>query len=131
MLKVAFKLGKIPPKYPESATDDSANFVLNPPSVRSKRSDAVKKHNILIEPWRDEPKPGDLLGAPGYRWTVSYDQGGRFFAQGFEDSHGSARAAAEAFLREKGIDLHWQQAEGTNVRVLKPRTPIATVSAAQ
>ena len=130
MLKAAFRLGKVPKNYPERATADSKGSVLDPKSLAGTRSSTLKKHNILIEPWRHEPGPGEALGAPGYRWTVSYETDGRFFAQGFEDSHAGARAAAEAFLVEKGIDLDWQHASANNVRVLRPRAPMGTLRAA-
>ena len=67
----------------------------------------VKRHNIIIEPWFDTSVPQEMRGSPGYRWTVTYDKNGGFHAQGFEDTHRSAREAAEARLREHGVDMDW------------------------
>src|SRR3546814_2510886 len=68
----------------------------------------MKKHDILIEPWRGNPGPRSQRGNDGFRWTVSYERDGRFYAQGFADSHAEARAAAESYLKEQGVDLNWQ-----------------------
>ena len=67
----------------------------------------MKKHNIIIERW-----PGDIgahgqRAAPCFRWTVTYEKDGVFQVQGYEDTHGEARAAADACLSERGIDTNW------------------------
>ncbi len=80
----------------------------------------MKRHNILIEPWRGNPGQDHLRGAPGFRWTVSYEADGLCYAQGFEDSHAEARAAAESFLIEKGINLNWQGKASPTVSVIRP-----------
>ena len=82
----------------------------------------MKKHDILIEPWRGNPGPRNQRGNDGFRWTVSYEKDGRFYAQGFADSHAEARAAAEAYLKEQGIDLNWQAGPSSSVKVLRPRS---------
>jgi hypothetical protein len=82
--------------------------------------ESLKNHNILIEPWRGNPGPRQLRGAPGFRWTVSYEADGRCFAQGYEDTHTDARAAAEAFLVEKGVNLNWQGEASSTVSVIRP-----------
>lgn len=74
----------------------------------------MKTHNILIEPWRDPPRLGHQKSVSGYRWTVSYDLDGLFFAQGFANSHAEARAAAQAFLIEKGVNLDWYPRPGAD-----------------
>ena len=38
----------------------------------------------------------------------------------FEDSHAEARAAAESFLIEKGINLNWQGKASPTVSVIRP-----------
>lgn len=67
----------------------------------------VKRHNIIIERWAGNPGPTDKRGKPGFRWTVTYEKDGLFQVQGFADTHADARAAAEACLLERGIDLDW------------------------
>ena len=67
----------------------------------------LKRHNIIIERWFDSSFPREKRAAPGFRWTVTYKRNGRFQTQGFADTHGSARDAAEACLREQGVDLDW------------------------
>ena len=67
----------------------------------------VKCHSIIIEPWFDGSTPREKRSAPCFRWTVTYEKNGSFQAQGFEDTHKSARDAAEAYLRENGIDIDW------------------------
>ncbi len=84
----------------------------------------VKRHNIIIEPWFDTSVPQEIQGSPGFRWTVTYDKNGGFHAQGFEDIHRSAREAAEACLREHGVDLDWVPL-GAKEEEPKPRwTPL-------
>ncbi len=82
----------------------------------------MKKHNIIIERWAGIPGPRELRDEPCFRWTVSYDNDGRWYSQGFEDTHADARAAAEDFLRGKGIDLDWLPPKGASVRLLTPRS---------
>ena len=67
----------------------------------------VQRHNISIEAWFDGSAPREMRAAPGFRWTVTNEKNGRFHVQGFEDTHKSARDAAEACLRERGVDLDW------------------------
>ncbi len=67
----------------------------------------MKRYNIIIERWFDSSFPREKRAASGFRWTVAYKKNGGFQAQGFEDTHGSARGAAEACLRERGVDLDW------------------------
>ena len=67
----------------------------------------LKRHNIVIERWAGNPGPSDQRGKPGFRWTVTYEKDGIFQVQGFEDTHAEARAAAEACLVERGIDINW------------------------
>jgi hypothetical protein len=90
----------------------------------------MKKHDILIEPWRGNPGPRSQKGSEGFRWTVSYEKEGRFYAQGFADSHAEARAAAEAYLKEQGVDLNWQSTPSNSVKVLRPRSRSATARGA-
>jgi len=79
-------------------------FDTSPPKGRGR---IVKKHNIIIERWPGNPGPSSERGTPGFRWTVSYEKEGRFYGQGFEDTHAAARAAAERFLIDQGVDLNW------------------------
>ena len=67
----------------------------------------VKKHNMIIERWAGSPGSRDARGGSCFRWTVTYEKSGMFRVQGFEDSHAAARAAAEACLAERGIDIDW------------------------
>ena len=67
----------------------------------------VKCHSIIIEPWFDGSTPREKRSAPCFRWTVTYEKNGSFQAQGFEDTHKSARDTAEAYLREHGVDMDW------------------------
>ena len=67
----------------------------------------VKRHNIIIERWFDTSFPRNKRAASGFRWTVVYKKNGSFRFLGFEDTHGSARDAAEACLRERGVDFDW------------------------
>ncbi len=67
----------------------------------------VKRHHLLIERYFDASFPREKRAASGYRWTVAYKKNGSFHFQGFEDTHRSAREAAEACLREHGVDMDW------------------------
>ncbi len=67
----------------------------------------IKRYHIVIERYFDASFPRGKRAAPGFRWTVAYRKIGSFHVQGFEDTHGSARNAAEACLREHGVDLDW------------------------
>ena len=67
----------------------------------------VKKHNIIIERWPGEIGPHGKRMPPCFRWTVTYEKDGVFQVQGYEDTHAAARAAAEACLVERGIDMDW------------------------
>ncbi len=91
----------------------------------------MKKHDILIEPWRGNPGQRTKKGTEGFRWTVSYEKDGRFYAQGFSDSHAEARTAAEDYLKEQGVDLNWQSATSTSSKVLRPRSRPATARTAR
>src|SRR3546814_12585818 len=82
----------------------------------------MKKHDILIEPWRGNPGPRSQRGNDGFRWTVSYERDGRFYAQGFADSHAEARVDAESYLKEQGVDLNWQDGPRSSVKVPRPRS---------
>lgn len=91
----------------------------------------MKKHDILIEPWRGNPGSGSRRGPTEFRWTVSYEKDGRFYAQGFAESHGEARAAAEAYLKEQGIDLNWQSGPSKSAKLLTPRSKPAIARGAR
>lgn len=91
----------------------------------------MKKHDILIEPWRGTPGTKSRPGNTEFRWTVSYEKDGRFYAQGFADSHAEARAAAEAYLKEQGINLNWQSGTSTSAKVLTPRSKPAVIRGAR
>jgi hypothetical protein len=65
----------------------------------------LKNYNLIVEPWPGNRGPDGSRGRPGYRWRVTWKLQGEFYAEGFEDSHGSARAAAEAFLTKQGIQI--------------------------
>jgi hypothetical protein len=65
----------------------------------------LKNYNLIVEPWRGNPGPNRPSGRPGYRWRVTWKLQGEFYAEGFEDSHALARAAAEAFLAKQGIQI--------------------------
>ncbi len=82
----------------------------------------MKKHNIIIERWPGNDGPRGQRGTPGFRWTVSFDRDGRYFFQGFEDTHAAARAAAEAYLKEQGINLDWIPRPADSAKVLKKRS---------
>ena len=64
----------------------------------------IKRYNLIIERYFDASFPRNKRAAPGFRWTVAYKKNDNFQAQGFEDTHKSARDAAEACLREQGVD---------------------------
>ena len=82
----------------------------------------MKTHNILIEPWRETSsftyERGDLL----FRWTVTFEQDGIRYQQGTAPTHAEARAAAESFLADQGVELHWQPPASSTTRVLTPRS---------
>lgn len=86
----------------------------------------MKSHNILIEPWRETSRFTYERGEPLFRWTVSYQQedrqDGRRFGQGTARTHAEARRAAEEFLSERGIELHWQPRAAASTRTLTPRS---------
>ena len=65
----------------------------------------TKRHHIIIERYFDTSFPRYKRAVSGYRWTVAYKKNGSFHVQGFADTHGSARDAAEACLRERGVDF--------------------------
>ena len=65
----------------------------------------LKNYNLIVEPWLGNPGPTRPRGRPGYRWRVTWKLQGEFYAEGFEDSHAQARAAAEAFLAKQGIEI--------------------------
>ena len=65
----------------------------------------LKNYNLVVEPWPGNPGPTGPRGRPGYRWRVTWKLKGEFYAEGFEDSHASARAAAEAYLAQQGIQI--------------------------
>lgn len=65
----------------------------------------LKNYNLIVEPWLGNPGPTRPRGRPGYRWRVTWKLQGEFYAEGFEDSHAEARAAAEAFLAKQGIEI--------------------------
>ena len=89
-------------------------------SEEGREDERVKQHNIIIERWPGNPGPDGRRGTPGFRWTVTYEKGGRFQVQGFENTHAEARAAAEACLLERGIELDWLPKTGSSVNLLKP-----------
>lgn len=96
----------------------------------------MKSHNILIEPWRETSNFTYERGERLFRWTVTYraaenDQGGDQssgqrtvvrFGQGMARTHAEARQAAEDFLAERGIELHWQPPASSTTRILTPRS---------
>lgn len=82
----------------------------------------MKSHNILIEPWRETSGFTHQRGEPLFRWTVSYEQDGVRFGQGTARTHAEARHAAENFLAERGIELHWQPPASATTRILTPRS---------
>ena len=82
----------------------------------------MKTHNILIEPWREPAGFTYERGARLFRWTVTFEQDGLRFEQGTAATHAEARAAAESFLVEQGVELHWQPPASSTTRVLTPRS---------
>ena len=102
----------------------------------------MKSHNILIEPWRETSTFTYERGEPLFRWTVTYESAdearkaapdschdGRAksavclrFGPGTARTHAEARQAAEAFLAERGIELHWQPPASSTTRMLTPRS---------
>ncbi len=69
------------------------------------RTEAVKNYTLVVEPWRGDPGERKLMGETSYKWRVTWQLNGSFYAEGFADSHAAARGAAEDFLVEKGIEL--------------------------
>ncbi len=65
----------------------------------------LKNYNLIVEPWLGNPGPTGLRGRTGYRWRVTWKHQGEFYAEGFEDSHALARAAAEAYLSKQGVQI--------------------------
>ncbi len=66
----------------------------------------LKNYNLVVEPWPGNPGPlGRPLGRRGYRWRVTWKLESEFYAEGFEDSHATARAAAESYLIKQGIKI--------------------------
>lgn len=90
----------------------------------------LKSHNILIEPWQETSNFTYQRGERLFRWTVTYLQGGEpgkhqdsvRFGQGTARTHAEARQAAEDFLSERGIELHWQPPASSTTRILTPRS---------
>jgi len=87
----------------------------------------LKSHNILIEPWRETSNFTQQRGERLFRWTVTYQKGegqeqGVRFGQGTARTHAEARQAAEDFLAERGIELHWQPPASSTTRILTPRS---------
>ena len=98
----------------------------------------LKSHNILIEPWRETSTFTYERGEPLFRWTVTYEvddetprevRNGKAgqavclrYGQGTARTHAEARQAAEAFLAERGIELHWQPPASSTTRMLTPRS---------
>lgn len=82
----------------------------------------LKRHNILIEPWRETSSFTYQRGEPLFRWTVTFEQDGVRYQQGTARTHAEARAAAESFLADRGIELHWQPPASSTTRVLTPRS---------
>ena len=65
----------------------------------------LKNYNLVVEPWPGNPGPNGPCGRRGYRWRVTWKLQGEFYAEGFEDSHPTARAAAEAYLAKQSIEI--------------------------
>lgn len=83
----------------------------------------LKSHNILIEPWRETSNFTQQRGERLFRWTVTYQKReGVRFGQGTARTHAEARQAAEEFLAERGIELHWQPPASSTTRILTPRS---------
>jgi hypothetical protein len=93
--------------------------------ARQRKRDVVKMHglknyNLVVEPWLGNPGPNGPRGRAGYRWRVTWKLQGEFYAEGFEDSHATARAAAEAFLTKQGIEIM-----SLSRPALRPPLPVA------
>lgn len=86
----------------------------------------LKNYNLIVEPWPGNPGPGGPRGRPGYRWRVTWKLQGEFYAEGFEDSHAAARAAAEDFLAKQGIQIM-----SLSRSILRPVPAAASPSARQ
>ena len=104
----------------------------------------MKHHNILIEPWRETSSLTYQRGERLFRWTVTYevdpeeapeDGAGKAgegalrtekvclrFGQGTARTHAEARQAAEAFLADRGVELHWQPPASSTTKILRPRS---------
>ncbi len=92
----------------------------------------MKSHNILIEPWRETSSLTHERGERLFRWTVTYryeegrqaegPRSGVRFGQGTARTHAEARQAAEEFLAERGVELHWQPPASSTTRILTPRS---------
>ncbi len=82
----------------------------------------MKSHNILIEPWRETKSFTYERGERLFCWTVTYNREGVRVGQGTARTHAEARQAAEAFLAERGIELHWQPPASSTTRILTPRS---------
>jgi len=104
----------------------------------------LKHHNILIEPWRETSNLTYERGERLFRWTVTYEvdpseagpseaeddeareiRGERVclrFGQGTARTHAEARQAAEEFLADRGVELHWQPPASSTTRILRPRS---------
>ena len=66
----------------------------------------LKNYNLVVEPWPGNPGPlGGPSGRPGYRWRVTWTAESEFYAEGFADTHAIARAAAESYLVQQGIEI--------------------------
>src|SRR3546814_3263922 len=86
----------------------------------------LKNYNLIVEPWPGNPGPNGPRGRAGYRWRVTWKLQGEFYAEGFEDSHAAARAAAEAFLGKQGIQI-MRSAEHTSELQSLMRTSSAVI----
>lgn len=82
----------------------------------------LKRHNILIEPWRETSSFTYQRGESLFRWTVTFEQDGIRYQQGTAPTHAEARAAAESFLVDQGIELQWQPGASSTTRLLTPRS---------
>ncbi len=76
----------------------------------------LKNYNLVVEPWLGNPGPQGPRGRRGYRWRVTWTLKGEFYAEGFEDTHAAARAAAEAYLVGQGIEI---------MSLNRPRLPLS------
>src|SRR3546814_16660743 len=64
---------------------------------------ALKRHNILIEPWQETSSFTYARGERLFSWTVSYEQDGVRFGQGPARTTTEARQAAAAFLAQTSL----------------------------